>query len=376
MSQLLAGMVGNPFRRIVLNPAWLTWTNGTVRKIVSAISEEPAEPLSKQPHEVRPMAPSSADGQEVKVMSAQTYYDLFLDGEASQNRSGGESTAEDACYGHNGSRFALAKKRLDQLKAMEMAEADSAWEIRLTCVNGPLKGQSWSFKSVFRIGRLDSVDLRLLEAKGSASISRLHAIISHDDRHWRLADLGSTNGTRLNGRKLGREPIGPLRKLDIIQFGEIAVKVESIRIPSESSAEHPSDAPWAATEGVTLPRLGRIAIGEPVRYKSLTVFPLFGDDNPAVEYLLSDEAIEAGVVTVAEVSQQGSVPELAVTNTGNIRVLLLEGEELRGAKQNRIPHRRSPPISGSRVSGATSTLAAAPCASDHRPTSGRCTRSL
>jgi hypothetical protein len=46
--------------------------------------------------------------------------------------------------------------------------------------------------------------------------------------------------------------------------------------------------------------------------------------------------MEAGTVTVAEVTDQGSVPELVVQNQGDRRALFLEGEELRGAKQNRI----------------------------------------
>lgn len=79
-----------------------------------------------------------------------------------------------------------------------------------------------------------------------------------------------------------------------------------------------------------------IRIGEPIRHESLTVFPLFAELNGQLEYLLSDEAIQAGSVTVQEVSEGGSVPDLLVENTGDIRVLFLEGEELVGAKQNRI----------------------------------------
>jgi hypothetical protein len=41
-------------------------------------------------------------------------------------------------------------------------------------------------------------------------------------------------------------------------------------------------------------------------------------------------------VKVEEVSEGGSVPNLLVTNEDDSRVLFLEGEELRGAKQNRV----------------------------------------
>ena len=42
------------------------------------------------------------------------------------------------------------------------------------------------------------------------------------------------------------------------------------------------------------------------------------------------------VLTVKEVSESGSVPELKVINMGDKDILLLDGEELTGAKQNRV----------------------------------------
>src|SRR3954471_706558 len=79
-----------------------------------------------------------------------------------------------------------------------------------------------------------------------------------------------------------------------------------------------------------------VSVGDPIRYESLFVFPLFSPPEGVVDYLLSDEAIASGSVTVEEVSEGGSVPDLLVTNAGDSRVLFLEGEELRGAKQNRV----------------------------------------
>ena len=79
-----------------------------------------------------------------------------------------------------------------------------------------------------------------------------------------------------------------------------------------------------------------IQVGEPVRHKSLSVFPLFTSLESPVEYLVSDEAIGNGSVTVKEVSEGGSVPNLLVENKGDIRILFIEGEQLIGAKQNRV----------------------------------------
>ena len=79
-----------------------------------------------------------------------------------------------------------------------------------------------------------------------------------------------------------------------------------------------------------------IRVGEPIRHETLSVFPLFTEPGSKVDYLLSDEAIAAEAVIVKEVSESGSVPDLLVENKGDARVLFLEGEELVGAKQNRI----------------------------------------
>ena len=84
---------------------------------------------------------------------------------------------------------------------------------------------------------------------------------------------------------------------------------------------------------VTFPE---IRVGDPIRCNGLAVFPLFAEPSGEVDYALSDEAISEGTVTVEEVSESGSVPDLSVENKGDVRVLFLEGEELVGAKQNRI----------------------------------------
>ena len=60
----------------------------------------------------------------------------------------------------------------------------------------------------------------------------------------------------------------------------------------------------------------QIRVGEPIRYKALSVFPLFTKSNGSVDYLLADEAIRDQLLSVQEVSESGSVPELLVENRG------------------------------------------------------------
>jgi hypothetical protein len=85
-----------------------------------------------------------------------------------------------------------------------------------------------------------------------------------------------------------------------------------------------------------MPIFPEIRIGQSVTHPVLTVFALFADAASNAEYLLADEAIAAGTTTVEEVNHRGSVPDLLVENKSGSPVLFLEGEELRGAKQNRV----------------------------------------
>ena len=78
-----------------------------------------------------------------------------------------------------------------------------------------------------------------------------------------------------------------------------------------------------------------IQLGEPTEHRGITIAPLFPRQSPRATYLTLDEAMAAGLC-VEEVSDAGSVPELLVANPTEQRVLLLDGEELIGAKQNRI----------------------------------------
>lgn len=66
------------------------------------------------------------------------------------------------------------------------------------------------------------------------------------------------------------------------------------------------------------------------------MFPLISEGNVEPHYHLLDEALAQGCARVTEVSESGSVPELKFVNKCDRPVLLLDGEELVGAKQNRI----------------------------------------
>ena len=81
-----------------------------------------------------------------------------------------------------------------------------------------------------------------------------------------------------------------------------------------------------------------ITLGTAQHFHNLSVLPLIGGTGaPAGEswYDTLDSALGAGSLRVTETSDAGSVPEIKVLNRGGRPVLIIDGDELVGAKQNR-----------------------------------------
>ena len=99
------------------------------------------------------------------------------------------------------------------------------------------------------------------------------------------------------------------------------------------------------------PYLENLEAGAAIGHRNLELTPLKGDDHDTLNYLLAQDALTQKVLTVTEVSEGGSVPELMVTSEADDPVLLLDGEELVGAKQNRILNTSVllPPASKTRI---------------------------
>ena len=70
-------------------------------------------------------------------------------------------------------------------------------------------------------------------------------------------------------------------------------------------------------------------------FEGFTIFQLcYGLKGP--DYKTLKEAHHENLVTITEIPGGASVPELKLTNNSKYKILLLDGEELAGAKQNRI----------------------------------------
>lgn len=108
-------------------------------------------------------------------------------------------------------RFALAGRPARFARWVMAARRDGC---------APLLALDWSGATeMLMIGRADECDVCLHDT----TISRQHARLRFRDGVWVVQDLGSKNGTRLNGRPVGR---GQLRPGDLIAFADRAFRID------------------------------------------------------------------------------------------------------------------------------------------------------
>ncbi|MDK2947078.1 MAG: hypothetical protein PWQ63_238 [Methanolobus sp.] len=88
-------------------------------------------------------------------------------------------------------------------------------------------------------------------------------------------------------------------------------------------------------ENIAVEVLNSVQLNGITEFRNMAVAPISYDSEITAEYLTLKEALEAGTLSIQETDVHGSVPELAAANTGHLPVLILDGEELAGAKQNR-----------------------------------------
>jgi len=82
--------------------------------------------------------------------------------------------------------------------------------------------------------------------------------------------------------------------------------------------------------------IANLQVGTPLHAGDLTVYPLIRPATMPPTWITLGEALAEGLAGITEVSEGGSVPTLVFRNGSTQPVLLLDGEELVGAKQNRV----------------------------------------
>jgi HD-GYP domain-containing protein (c-di-GMP phosphodiesterase class II) len=117
----------------------------------------------------------------------------------------------------------------------------SKGRIRLASVGPLFTGRAWTSSRRLRVGRVGSLEVVL----DHRSISRFHAEVAPGPSGWGVRDLGSTNGTLLNGVRIGQAP-RTLQAEDVLQFGEVAL---AVAFPQARRADTPATGTPAVLPG-------------------------------------------------------------------------------------------------------------------------------
>jgi pSer/pThr/pTyr-binding forkhead associated (FHA) protein len=95
-------------------------------------------------------------------------------------------------------------------------------------------------EDVVTIGRISENTIEI----DDASVSSHHAVLTSQGKDYVLKDLGSTNGTRLNGKTVAAEEAQQLQDGDTLAFGKIGA-IYSSDIPSETRPMPVEEQPTA-----------------------------------------------------------------------------------------------------------------------------------
>jgi pSer/pThr/pTyr-binding forkhead associated (FHA) protein len=113
--------------------------------------------------------------------------------------------------------------------------------VRLTVLSGPLSGQLIEINQAkYLIGREEDCDLR----PDSRLVSRHHCAFLQDGYTVRLRDMGSRNGTFVNGNRINGTVT--LNAGDLISIGESTLKCDISPVSSTGSETAPAKGPNAA----------------------------------------------------------------------------------------------------------------------------------
>lgn len=137
--------------------------------------------------------------------------------------------------------------------AAERGKCMTPATIKLHVIEGGLRGQEFVFDGPAQctIGRATDCDIRLPVQEGQMEVSRRHCLLEIDPPAARVRDLGSLNGTYVNGAKIGqRRPAQPPEGADpgpaadrelhdgdeiLVGHNRLRVEMTGIAVPGEEA---------------------------------------------------------------------------------------------------------------------------------------------
>lgn len=124
--------------------------------------------------------------------------------------------------------------------------------IILRITRGILTGREYLFEghAHLLLGRAEDCDIRLPANYAHANISRHHCVFNIDPPTIRVRDLGSRNGTYVNGKIIGQRPLhqdpeeadlGECPTRELGDGDEVKVGHTVVRVRIEAASEMPQD---------------------------------------------------------------------------------------------------------------------------------------
>jgi hypothetical protein len=142
--------------------------------------------------------------------------------------AGSVGSAEPAQPMAVGPAAAVMSEEARKTRVMRARPGPFAW---LVIVNGPQKGRELEMTDDLLIGR-DSE--RCDEVLEDDAVSEMHARIRQGDGEFVIHDLGSTNGTFVNGEQVYKKP---LKEKDRVQLGETEMVLMMVGVEGGSQQE-------------------------------------------------------------------------------------------------------------------------------------------
>lgn len=171
-------------------------------------------------------------------------------------------------------------------------------KIHLKFKNAVLKEVPLTGVQLLTIGRKEGNDLVI----DNPAISGSHAQIVQEEENFFIEDLGSTNGTYVNGQKITRHI---LKSSDTVLIGNHTIEFFSEK-PGE--AESPKPAPRARSMGETMiiaPAEQKIIMAATEKMEVLGGFIIIQGDTDKKEYLLKDRITTIGKDAAALIPLKG-----------------------------------------------------------------------
>jgi pSer/pThr/pTyr-binding forkhead associated (FHA) protein len=212
-------------------PAGATLQLGDYKLSVSGAPELP------WPAELRPLPAESSDG-----LDGETPNDLFPAGAAPRPTDRSPALRRPSALGKPPPRDALAvRPRASAVARPSQTLQASRWVLK--GVSGLYVGQSYPISGCMLVGRVPPAVILV----DDTSVSRRHAELELRGDQVVVRDLGSANGTHINGERVTDET--PLASGDMVEFGVIEFSLERL----DADALAPVDGMGLAASGRRVP---------------------------------------------------------------------------------------------------------------------------